>query len=675
MASLLVGCETTLYMINRLKAYMDFLSHLPMTLTRTNFETALTEMYTHILAFLARAMKIYQQSTGRRVATALWQDSDVNNFEQECDKLGARLDIEASNCDRTLAAQDRGVLDRVLKEIEQIHTVQATLTRMERKMDLGRLRVVEGAMFDAYGQIHHGCHPATRVDLLATIQDWAQQLGGKSIFWLNGGAGTGKSTISWTVAKWLADQGSRGVVDLGASFFFKRGEGDRGSAALFFPTIASQLATKLDGYDVLLAHALEADSSLCSKSMGEQFDKLLRGPLRRLPASLHRPSYVIVVDALDECQAKDIRTLLSLWSELPSFTNVSLRLFLTSRPDMPVLRGFADISITAHLDVNLHDETQLTIQHDLLVYLRASIGTLRNEYNRLPWSGTPLDDEWPGDNVLQELAGMATPLFIIAATIYRYISDESFDPRQRLITIKDTRRTGHMSQIAQTYLPVLQQILASGSDRNDRQRICNEFRMVVGAIVTLATPLSRTALATLLHEEEGTIQVRLQPLRSVLAVPSDATALIRPLHLSFGEFLTGEELKTSDELQGQPFAVDGPGTHDMLWRRCLQLLSGPDGLRENICGLSYPGQPVHEVSTDHIHQQLPPAQRYACQHWVYHLQQSTSPLVDGDAVHVFLQAHLLHWLEALSLLGRLADVIKDIGILQRVVSVRVTPFH
>jgi len=45
-------------MANRLKAYMDFLHGLPPTLTRTNFEAALTELYAHILQFLAQAIQM-----------------------------------------------------------------------------------------------------------------------------------------------------------------------------------------------------------------------------------------------------------------------------------------------------------------------------------------------------------------------------------------------------------------------------------------------------------------------------------------------------------------------------------------------------------------------------------------------------------------------------------------
>jgi hypothetical protein len=49
-------------------------------------------------------------------------------------------------------------------------------------------------------------------------------------------AGTGKSIISRTIAHNLSVKGK-----LGASFFFKRGEGDRSNARLLFATIAAQL--------------------------------------------------------------------------------------------------------------------------------------------------------------------------------------------------------------------------------------------------------------------------------------------------------------------------------------------------------------------------------------------------------------------------------------------------
>src|SRR2546423_14745292 len=66
---------------------------------------------------------------------------------------------------------------------------------------------------------------------------------------------------------------------------------------------------------------------------------------------------------------------------------------------------------------------------------------------------------------------------------------------------------------------------------------------------------------------------------------------------------------------------------------------------------------------------LPADVRYACRYWVHHVIEARKPLRDQDAVYTFLQKHFLHWLEALSLIGRISDSIAMIGNLQSVVAV------
>lgn len=89
---------------------------------------------------------------------------------------------------------------------------------VDLKTTLSKLPIAEGAAFDSHAEEHNPtCHPNTRVELLEKIDRWIRDPTAKTNFWLNGMAGTGKSTISRTVAGSALANGC-----LGASFFFKK---------------------------------------------------------------------------------------------------------------------------------------------------------------------------------------------------------------------------------------------------------------------------------------------------------------------------------------------------------------------------------------------------------------------------------------------------------------------
>ncbi|KAL9582972.1 MAG: hypothetical protein Q9212_002981, partial [Teloschistes hypoglaucus] len=627
MTSLLVGCEIALYMANRLRAYTDFFHRLPITLTRTNLETAVTELYAHVFRFLARAIRIYQTSTTHRALHAFGTDNDVAGFEKVCNELGVRVDIEASNCDRTLSTQDRERvgnlkqdLQEVLEELRKSHRFQESLDRLETKIDLDKLP---------------------------------------------GWAGIGKSTISRTVAKWVASQGGLGSIDLGASFFFKRGEGDRGSASRFFPTITRELVLKVPRLDTFVAERITQDPLIFDKALGEQFDKLIYEPLCQVAlTTVGSPTFIVVVDALDECEKeKDVKAIIDLWSRLAHLTTVRLKLFLTSRPELPIQLGFDEISAAIHQDMVLQDAVpHATIQQDISTFLKAEFGEIRNRYSLKPLSETSLDRDWPGDKRLKSLVEMAVPLFIIAATVCRFVGDSDWDPRERLETILQFRSIGESEQMAQIYLPVLKKLSAGLKNSHDKDKLHQEFRMIVGSIISLAEPLSIQSLAVLLNIYPGMITLRLRPLHSVLRIPPDSDTPIRTLHLSFNEFLL------SDQLQLESFGVDSQATHRMLLLKCLQLLSGHGGLQENLCKLEYPGKLRREIDQVTINDRLTSAFQYACRYWIQHVERGKVEILDQDDVHVFLQEHFLHWLEAMSLMNRLAEVIEQIRVLQSLVA-------
>ncbi|KAL2363855.1 hypothetical protein RJZ56_003220 [Blastomyces dermatitidis] len=203
---------------------------------------------------------------------------------------------------------------------------------------LSHLPSAEGASFDSHAnEGDPKCHPDTRTDILQQIFNWATDQQSQAIFWLNGMAGTGKSTISRTVAQTLSGMGF-----LGASFFFRRGEGDRGHAAKFFTTIIAQMVSKLP---VLLEHvkkAIEADPDLVKKALTEQFEKFILEPLLELTGRFPKaPHLVIVIDALDECEREqDIKAILHHLARTKTIQSINLRIFVTSRPELPIRLGF-----------------------------------------------------------------------------------------------------------------------------------------------------------------------------------------------------------------------------------------------------------------------------------------------------------------------------------------------
>jgi hypothetical protein len=512
------------------------------------------------------------------------------------------------------------------------------ILEIHSKIDLATLPAASGAAFDSHAEEHNAlCHPDTRTKLLRQIQDWANDPQAESIFWLNGMAGTGKSTISRTVATSFARDGL-----LGASFFFKRGEGDRGKAGLVFPTITRQLVLKIPALAPSVREAIDADLDVHKKALRDQFEKLILQPL----GSIRRTTaIVIVIDALDECDGdEDVKTIIALLAQAKVVRSVRLRIFITSRPELPIRLGFKDVQ-GKYQGLALHQIPEQVVEQDISTFLGYELARIKKAYN----GQVPLG--WPGEDDIRTLAQMAVPLFIFAATVCRFVDDKGrSNPVKRLKTVLEYRtatRNSTLDKLDATYLPVLDQ-LTSGRTDQDKAEVLAEFRNVVGPIVLLAQPLSARSLAQLLAVEPEDVHALLNSLHSVLDIPSVDDAPVRLFHLSFRDYLVDPAKRTKNE-----FWIDEAKYHKTLAERCIRLMG--QCLKQDICRLKVPGKLRSEVSQQTINTHLSPAIQYACQYWVHHLNESKYNIEDDGLVHTFLTGYLLHWLEALSLLGRLSD--------------------
>ena len=155
------------------------------------------------------------------------------------------------------------------------------------------MRCARGAEY-RHGE-RKGCLKGTRGTVLNTIELWARDPGKSPIYWLNGLAGTGKSTIAKTIAERLFADGQ-----LGASFFCSRDFKDRRNLQLIFPTLATQLARKYTEFRSIFAPLIQLDPNIAYESLYNQMEKLIVQPLDETGIST-----VIVIDALDECEDEE----------------------------------------------------------------------------------------------------------------------------------------------------------------------------------------------------------------------------------------------------------------------------------------------------------------------------------------------------------------------------------
>jgi hypothetical protein len=471
-------------------------------------------------------------------------------------------------------------------------------------------------------------------------------------------AGTGKSTIARTVARSFRDNGI-----LGASFFFKRGEGDRGSAAKFFPTIVKQLAVHIPQMLAGIQKAIDDDPAIPGKSLAEQFEKLMLQPLTAVDHAQTVPSTVIVIDALDECEREDdANIILQLLQQVKKKKGTAIRFFLASRPESRIRFGFGQFNqsdyqnaILENLDINI-------TKHDITMFLKQEFWEIRREH---PSAGG-LALGWPGEAKIDELATIAAPLFIVAATMCRFVADRNFDPEERLGQFsKDTPGT----RMEKTYQPILNQLLVE--DESDRDTLINNFQNIIGVVILLAVPLSLKSLSELLEVSERIIGVHMNFFHSVLTIPRDSNLPIRVLHLSFHDYLVDERRKSKESTSR--FWVNEKEKHELITRQCLTIMGRC--LRKNLCELPSYGTSQTEINPASKARFLPPALQYACRYWVYHLNRSSAPARSLNQVLLFLKEHFLHWLESLSILGLMSESLTAVDTLLKLTKVNLLPTH
>jgi WD40 repeat protein len=481
-----------------------------------------------------------------------------------------------------------------------------------------------------------GCMKGTRIDVLLQLEHWLKDGQDKRVFWLNGLAGTGKSTIAHTFAEMsFADR------ELGASFFCSRDFKDRSSLRSIFPTLAFQLAHQYPDFRRELLPVLKSNRNVGRESLTSQLEKLLVGPFR----TVQIPT-LIIIDALDECRDEEpASALLSVLSryvdEIPL-----VKFFITGRPEPRIRSGFRLELLQPHTDVlRLHDVKPDLVNSDIKLFLKAQLTNIAKNRSNCDFS-----KDWPGPQAIDALCKKAAGFFIYASTVIKFIGSQSHLPNERLDLVislpQDTSCEGK-SGIDLLYTQVLEQAF------HEVDQDFFHLKFVVGAVVLILHPLSINALSDLLMNcgTPSRIYNALRPLHSLLLLPNRMDGQVHVFHKSFPDFITNPE-----RCKAKQFFVDPSIYHREILLSCLNVMKGR--LKKNICNLDSHAvlSEVEDLFTrwkDHIGDAL----EYACCFWTKHLLETPSSGSHVDevrkAIDGFFTTCLPYWIEVLALVGSL----------------------
>ncbi|KAH7304623.1 hypothetical protein B0J17DRAFT_773974 [Rhizoctonia solani] len=448
-------------------------------------------------------------------------------------------------------------------------------------------------------------------------------------YWLNGMAGTGKTTISYTLCEKLKEANM-----LGASFFCSRSLPQCRDVNLILPLVAYQLACFSSPFRCLLVRELEMDPDIHTKALKIQFENMIVKPLMEAQNALFGRKVVVVIDALDECESSQgVRQLLDLL--IKEELKFSIKIFLSSRPESeiyPRMSAFNGAKPRPYLI--LHELGTTEICRDIKTYFRAELQSFD-----LP------------DSHITRLVAQSGVLFIYASTVVKYIQEgaEQGELGERLATMLGLTSVSHSLQ--ERDIDTLYETILARAFDNPRLETGSKQRMerVLWTVICAQEPLTINGIAGLLEPMTSKrIQAVIQPLRSVLHV-TDSNGLVTTLHASFLEFML-------NPYRSARFHRPASEYHSVMCRACFHAIKNHIP-QFNICALEssfYPEKEVIDIDK-RTNNSISAGMYYACRHWAAHLERSGQAADLETLLEDFLSARLLLWMEVLNLTRRMNE--------------------
>ncbi|KAJ5652726.1 hypothetical protein N7507_010152 [Penicillium longicatenatum] len=335
----------------------------------------------------------------------------------------------------------------------------------------------------------------------------------------------------------------------------------------------------------------------------------------------------LVVDALDECR-DGRQDLLDLIAE-KSLAHPEIKWVISSRNEYDIAERLDSAPQVAPISLELN-EASVSTAVNAFIRRKVDLLTKRKGYN-------PHTREMVSRHLLSNSQGT----FLWVALVWKNLDKT---PRRK-VTEKLTMFPPGLDAL---YHRMMDQVRES-----EDAELCKQ---ILGTVSTVYRPVTLSELGSLLagrndgFNDLGSLSEIIAICGSFLTVRENTVAFV---HQSAKDFLLQETL-TEILPRGKE------SEHHAIFSNSLEVVLKT--LRQDIFDVKHPGIPTQEISIPSPNP-LGMAE-YACIYWVDHLQgikhNTTSRLSHDEKsrIDMFLKQKYLHWLEALSILGRVSEGIR-----------------
>ncbi|OIW32627.1 hypothetical protein CONLIGDRAFT_699459 [Coniochaeta ligniaria NRRL 30616] len=441
---------------------------------------------------------------------------------------------------------------------------------------------------------------------VASVQD-------HRFFWLNGPPGSGKSVAAGHVIDHLAS------YNLDCSYFFFHND-SKATVTQLLLSLAFQMAESNFEIRQTFLDFLQHGEELNTQDHTVIWNTIFLG--RLFKTSFSQPQYW-VIDALDECPKKSLKSLIQKFGKIDPA--VPLRIFITSRPDSPdaPLRQLLNEEKIHRFELQTG---QTGSMNDIAAYIRS-----RPRLSKL------LSDEGSG-TIISDILEKTKGIFLWASLIIARLDE--------LYSIEDIRTA--LGEVPSEMNGFYGRILESITNSPNAEKARCILKWVVCAPEPLTTEEVKEAVRldighTLIAPASSDIFSEI--CGSLVTVDKDNNPHVQLMHQTVKEFLTSS---------ASNFYVNQHDSHEQIASICLEHLTGRNGLRRAARRPTGLSSTITNAFTD-----------YASTNFSYHLSHShsTDPSLLAALVQ-FITTKSLVWIETISRKGKLSAFIRTIRYLK-----------